>query len=120
MKPFIQDGDILTLRRLEKTVKQGEVFAFPHPRTGKLVIHRLVQCRGGLLLMKGDLSALPDGWIPPERVLAQVIRVERACKDLRPAHRVVRRLIVLISTGAGLRFCRYSIYKRMVKFGEFY
>lgn len=119
MYPFICDGDILTLRRPEKTVRQGDIFAFPHPETGNLVIHRLVE-RRGLLLMKGDFNHVPDGWIARERVLAQVIRVERACKDLQPAHRLLRRLIVLVSTAAALQFCRYSIYKRMVKFGAFY
>jgi phage repressor protein C with HTH and peptisase S24 domain len=119
MYPFIRDGDILTLRR-EAAIREGDISAFSHPQTGGLVIHRLVQRRCGKLLMKGDHNGLPDGWIARERLLARVVRVERELRDVQPVHHFGRRLIALVSTAAALRFFRFSFFKRMMKFGEFY
>ena len=118
MYPFIRDGDILTLGR-ENHFREGDVYAFPHPQTGGLVVHRLVK-RRNRLLMKGDHNSLPDGWLAREQILARLIRVERDGCVVQPAHHGVRRLIALISISRGVRWCRWSILKRLNKLGDFY
>jgi hypothetical protein len=43
MSPFIRDGDVITISRLSgDSPGQGTVVAFSQPKTGKLIVHRVV------------------------------------------------------------------------------
>jgi len=78
MAPVIRDGDIITLSPL-KGIKlvSGDIVAFLHPETGKLIIHRLIDESPDTFLAKGDNSLDPDGLIPKPNILGVVTRIER-------------------------------------------
>jgi len=79
MSPFIRDGDVISISPLFNSLpKPGEVVGFIHPDTDKLVVHRVVGQRSQACLVRGDnLSGDNDGWVPKEKILGMVTRVER-------------------------------------------
>jgi len=78
MSPVIRDGDIITLSP-PKGIKpvSGDILAFRHPETGKLIVHRVIGVSSDTFLAKGDNSQDPDGHIPLSNILGVVTRVER-------------------------------------------
>jgi hypothetical protein len=58
------------------------VIAFIHPRTEKLLIHRVVWKSGDTYLLKGEGALEPDGLIKKENVLGLVTKVERKGKRI--------------------------------------
>ena len=78
MFPFIRDGDIITVSPLAGNMPRiGDVLAFTHPETGKLLVHRIVGITGIFFLPKGDNGFYIDGFVPKEGILGCVTNVER-------------------------------------------
>ena len=84
MSPFIKDGDVVTLAPLAgATPRTGDIAAFLHPATGRIVVHRIVREKSGHYVFKGDNAGETDGALPVERILGLVIRVERDGSEVR-------------------------------------
>jgi signal peptidase I len=78
MSPFIKDSDVVTISPIsDSSPGFGDVIAFIHPRTEKLIIHRVVGKIGNACLVKGENTLEPDGLIKKENVLGLVTKVER-------------------------------------------
>jgi len=83
MSPFIKDGDTITISPVSDSLPRfGDVIAFIHPRTEKLLIHRVVWKSGDTYLLKGEGALEPDGLIKKENVLGLVTKVERKGKRI--------------------------------------
>lgn len=83
MHPFLRNGDVVTVSPLPGTSPGfGDVVAFIHPGTGKLVIHRVAGERGDSYLIKGDSTPEVDGLVPEANILGRVTRVERDGKEV--------------------------------------
>jgi len=83
MSPFIKDGDTITISPVSGSLPRfGDVIAFIHPRTEKLLIHRVVWKSGDTYLLKGEGALEPDGLIKKENVLGLVTKVERKGKRI--------------------------------------
>jgi signal peptidase I len=83
MSPFIKDGDMITISPVSGSLpKFGDVIAFIHPKTEKLLIHRVVWKSGDACLVKGENALEPDGLIKKENVLGLVTKVERKGKRI--------------------------------------
>jgi hypothetical protein len=84
MRPFVRDGDTLTvapMASLPDDPRTGDVFAFE--RAGRVVAHRVIRAGEAGFLFKGDCLAQPDGWFPRAALLGRVVRVERAGRLVR-------------------------------------
>jgi len=79
MVPFIKEGDIITVSPLlTKKPRLGEVVAFVHPDTGKLIVHRIIKEQTKGFLIQGDgVIDHADSQVPPECVLGRVTCIER-------------------------------------------
>jgi signal peptidase I len=78
MSPFIRDGDIVTVSPLfDAAPHLGDVVALSHPEIGRLVVHRVVGGKGFSYITKGDNASAEDGWVPKEKILGLVTKVER-------------------------------------------
>ena len=98
MLPFIQDGDVLTVAPSPaRRPRPGDVAAFCHPETRKLVVHRVLARRNGGYLLRGDNAPESDGLISFQDVLGRVTRVERDGREVRLALGLERRLIAFLS-----------------------
>lgn len=102
MSPFIKDGDVITVETLPRGAPRvGHIVAFRHPRSGRLVVHRVVGRKGDAYLIKGDASPEGDGLVPADNILALVTKVEREGQSVRlgigPA-----RLLIAFLTRSGL------------------
>jgi len=99
MAPFIQSGDKIFVAPAAKGLLQaGDVVAFVHPESGRVLAHRVVKISEGSFLCRGDnVSAGGDGWIAFEDVLGRVVRVQREGKETRLGLGVERLLIGLFS-----------------------
>lgn len=98
MQPFIHNGDVITVAPLRGRPGYGDIVAFVHPPTGKLIVHRVVARRGDLCLMRGD--AVPegfDGWVTRADLLGRVARIERGGKIVRTNVLLLRWLAALLS-----------------------
>ena len=85
MSPFIRDGDVITISRLSESGDSpglGTVVAFSQPKTGKLVVHRVVVKKAGYFLIKGDNTPCADCFVPRANVLGYVNKVERNGKHV--------------------------------------
>jgi hypothetical protein len=81
MRPFILSGDILWVMPVAGPVKCYDVLLF-YQDTNRLCAHRVVRVSndcpdGPRYLMKGDVSAWPDGWIERRHVLGRIEQIER-------------------------------------------
>jgi hypothetical protein len=83
MSPFIRDGDVITVLPFTSQISHlGNVVAFLHPETRKLVVHRVVGKRGSCYFVRGDNSSEEEGPIPDSDILGYVGRVERDGKKV--------------------------------------
>jgi signal peptidase I len=81
MAPFIRDGDVLTVSPLrERTVRRGDVVAFLHPTTRRLVVHRVVARLGTRCVVRGDNAPEEDGALQSGDILGRVTRVQRGSR----------------------------------------
>jgi signal peptidase I len=83
MSPFVKNGDIVTIEPKSKTpVRMGDIVAFVHPVTRRLIIHRIIETRGTCFKVRGDGMHSDDGLIPYSSILGAVSRVERDGKNI--------------------------------------
>ena len=83
MTPSICNNDVITVSPLEKIPPfVGEVVAFRHPRTGRLLIHRVVRKKQSTFNIRGDSLRYTDSHIPRENILGVVTAVERRGRGL--------------------------------------
>jgi len=107
MYPFIRNNDIVTLAPLaDRCPRTGDIVAFIHPGTRKLVVHRIIHPRDTDFIIKGDNADEPDGLIPRENIFGTVIRIERAGRNVAGGLGYWRRVIALLS--------RYVFLRRIV------
>jgi hypothetical protein len=83
MSPFIKDSDVVTISPMsDSSPGFGEVIAFIHPKTDKLIIHRVVWKSRDACLLKGESALESDGLIKKESILGLVTKVERKGKRI--------------------------------------
>ena len=100
MAPFIRDGDVITLAPLDPKdrLRLGEVVAFQHPQSGKLVVHRVVARQQRAVLIRGDaVDGCSDGLIPMDSVLGRLVKVERGGRRVSLGTGPERMLIAALS-----------------------
>ena len=83
MNPFIKDGDILLLTKVTVCPDIGDVVAFIHPVTGRLVVHRIVGMSDGACILRGDNCMQIDGVVYYQNMVGKVTRIERDGKVIR-------------------------------------
>lgn len=85
MMPFIRHKDTLTIAPVsQSTPKIGRVVAFIHPKNKNLLIHRIVDKKHSLFLLKGDNSPLlDDGWIKLSQIIGCITSIERNNRKIR-------------------------------------
>jgi hypothetical protein len=83
MSPFIKDRDVVTISPIvDSSPGFGDVIAFIHPRTEKLLIHRVVGKIGDACLVKGENALELDGLIERKHIIGIIARVERKGKKV--------------------------------------
>jgi hypothetical protein len=83
MSPFIKDGDMITISSAPSFLPRlGDVIAFIHPKTERLLIHRVVRKIGDACLVKGEKALQPDGLIERRDMIGIITRVEREGKKV--------------------------------------
>ena len=101
MSPFIKDSDVITVLPLTAEPRLGEVVAFRHPVSQRLVVHRVVGAGSGIFRIRGDAVPQDDGLIPRNDILGRVAAVERNGKPVRLGMGPERALIAFV-TRSGL------------------
>jgi hypothetical protein len=83
MSPFIKDSDVVTISPMsDSSPGFGDVIAFIHPKTDKLIIHRVVRKSRDACLVKGENALEPDGLIERKHMIGIITRVERKGKKV--------------------------------------
>lgn len=104
MKPFIVDGDLLTIApksQIKPTV--GKVAAFINPGNRTLLVHRIIDRKSSSFLIKGDNSHQNmDGWVHISQVLGCVTGIVRDNRDIRFGLGMERFLLAFLSKHAML------------------
>ncbi len=78
MRPSICHNDMITVSPLKGILPfPGEVVAFRHPQTDRLILHRVVRKKQDTFFIKGDNLREIDSHIPKENILGVVTKVER-------------------------------------------
>jgi len=119
MSPFIKDGDVVTLSPLNSgSLGVGTVVATVYPRTGKLVVHRVVGKRGSFYSIKGDNLPGVDAPVLKADIQGYVTRVERNGKRVFFGLGRERFLIAFLARMGlfpKLRFVRNILFKQKSK-----
>lgn len=99
MEPFIKNGDVITVAPLhEHHPRIGEVVAFIHPETYKLVVHRVVAKKNNAFFIQGDASHnFPDGFVSKENLIGSVTHLWREGRKVRLGLGPERLLIAFLS-----------------------
>jgi len=113
MFPCMQPGDLLEIRRAAGPIQTGDVVVFE--RHGKLVVHRVVDKTGDLLVTRGDRVRYPDASVPAAAILGCVVAIERRGRRIAPRLTLLNRIAssVLRYTEFGTRVALY--FARMVR-----
>jgi hypothetical protein len=83
MSPFIKDGDVITVSPLSGALPRlGDVVAFIHANTERLIVHRVVGKKGRYFLLKGDNVSRVENKVPRKKLLGFVNIVERNSKQV--------------------------------------
>jgi len=82
MAPFIRDGDVVTIEPLGADPDVGDVVALAFPENGRMALHRVVERRGDLWLVRGDNCLRPDGVFERAAFVGRVARVQRGGRDV--------------------------------------
>jgi len=83
MSPFIKDEDLITIFPCsDRSPRLGDVVAYIQPESRKLIVHRIIDRKKGDCCTKGDSMDSPDGWIPGDKIIGRVGRVERKGKPI--------------------------------------
>ncbi len=77
MRPFIREGDVLTVEPLAGPARLGEVVVCVQADGGRLMVHRVVRVGRTGWLTKGDQARQADGWVEQPGLVGRVVRVER-------------------------------------------
>lgn len=98
MSPFIKDGDVITISPLSKaSLSCGDVLAFTHSVTKKLIVHRVVSMNGAYLQTKGDNSVAGGEFFLASNILGFVTKVQRNGREVFFGLGHERRLIGFLS-----------------------
>ncbi len=96
MHPFIQDGDVVTVSPRGGEPRPGDVVACCHPKTQKLIVHRVTALQAGGYLIRGDNAPEGDGLVPLQDILGLVTRVERNGRRVLLGRGPERRLLAFL------------------------
>ena len=84
MSPLIKNGDVLTVRVLkDRNIKIGEVVAYTHPTTNKLLVHRVIKSDGHCFSIKADRVKTAISDVAAELILGITDKVERDGRIVR-------------------------------------
>ena len=85
MKPVIKDGDVITVKKINYfSARIGDIVAFVHPLSQRLIVHRIIAIRSDKFLILGDnLACKFDGFIPKEKILGKITKIERDNHSLK-------------------------------------
>lgn len=84
MFPLIMDGDVLTISVLrDRNAKIGEVVAYIHPVTDRLLVHRVIRANGRFFSIKADSVKTAIDNVSADQVLGVTTKVERNGKSIR-------------------------------------
>ena len=75
MKPLIQPGDLIIVRRKEGRIKKYDMAVYKGDLKDQYIFHRCIAVREHGYVFAGDHNEFSDGEIPEERVLAVVAKV---------------------------------------------
>jgi hypothetical protein len=77
MHPFIRDGEVITVSPVQvRQLRLGDVVAFCHPETGRLIVHRIIRKHDTGILLRGDNCPEVDGMVPAVNILGRVTEVK--------------------------------------------
>jgi signal peptidase I len=113
MFPCMRPGDLLEIRRPSAAIQTGDVVVFE--RHGRLVVHRVVDRTGDLLITRGDRLRHPDAPVSAAAILGCVTAIERRGRPISPRLTPFERVVssVLRHTEFGTRAALYFV--RMVR-----
>lgn len=106
MSPFIKDADIVTISPLSRASPGlGDMVAFIHPGTKRLVIHRVVGKSSESYMIRGDNMLQEDGPVTKADIIGRVTRIERHGRKILLGLGPEKFLIVFLTrSGLFLRF----------------
>ena len=77
MHPFIKDGEVVTVSPVPGgRLHAGDVVAFCHPQSGRLVVHRILKKNPQGFILRGDNCDEADGLVPAASIVGRVTAVE--------------------------------------------
>lgn len=84
MSPLIKDGDVLTICALkDRNARIGEVVAYRHPVTDRLLVHRVIRANGRFCSIKADSGKTAIDNVSADQVLGVTTKVERNGRSIR-------------------------------------
>ncbi|MEM2020674.1 MAG: signal peptidase I [Zestosphaera sp.] len=72
MEPLLWTGDVVMIYKSDD-IQVGDVVIYAGLRG--YVIHRVIEVRGNCYVIKGDNNPAPDGCIPKELILGEVVSI---------------------------------------------
>ncbi len=117
MHPFIKDGEMVTISPVPGVqLDPGDIVAFCHPESGKLVVHRIIKKNAQGFILRGDNCAAADGLVSAASIVGRVTAVEGDSWIKRLGRGPDRLFLALLSCYHHLRPLRYRIRQALGPF----
>jgi signal peptidase I len=115
MHPFIKDGEVVTVSPVPGgRLYPGDVVAFCHPDSGRLVVHRIIKKNAQGFILQGDSCAEADGLVPAASIVGRVTAVEGNSRIIRPGWGPERLFPALLLSYHRLQLTWYRIRQALV------
>jgi signal peptidase I len=117
MHPFIKDGEVVTVSPVTGgRLYAGDVVAFCHPDSGRLVVHRIIKKNAQGFILRGDNCAEADGLVPAASIVGLVTEVGGNSRIIWPGWRPERLFPALLSRYHRLQPLGYRIRQALGPF----
>lgn len=101
MRPLISNGNSVLLKPFypAQYIGIGEIIAIPRPGTKKIIIHRIIDKKENLFLLKGDNCSGNDGWYVQDTAIGIVERIYKKHFHFKPYPSINRIMAFASKTG---------------------
>jgi signal peptidase I len=116
MSPFIRNGDILTIARLDDGgARPGDIVVVNHAGRS-VIVHRVIKASAKDIILKGDNCSIADGTFVYTSIVGKVTTIERDGRKVGFHSGSTGRLIAFVSATGLLNGVLLPFLRRMKRF----
>jgi signal peptidase I len=84
MAPFLRTGETIFIQPFNRKnrIRTGDIVAITDRTKKKIIVHRVISRKKGIVELKGDNCRKKDGWFPEARIIGIAVQKQKASGKL--------------------------------------